>query len=409
MNWQTGKTLLLALAGGFLFQTLHIPLAWLLGPMTALLVWREVFKQQAVWFKPLRDGGLTILGYMMGITFSGAVAVQILQQLPSMAAATLITVAFGMAAGWVTVKRTGISMASGLLGSIPGGLSQMATLCDEVEDADMAVVTFMQTIRVMAVVFIVPFLAFHGLSSSQNNGVSPNVQPPAAAITVQAKQEAPDTAAADTPVKSSGSAAAAGKEAESGEQSTVLQDTRTPVSWLSWNALWYIMVVGGLIWLAPKLHLPTPYMLGPMLGAAVLRSFDIGAPGVPSLCIIAAQVLVGTHMGVSTSLSSLANWRKLLPYAIFGAVGIVLFSLGTGYVMTLWHPMSLLTAFLGAAPGGMTEMGLTGAALGADLSIIVAYQMFRLLFILFIAPYMVKGLLRVYRTRTDSAVKGLYR
>ncbi|MNW03830.1 putative ammonia monooxygenase [compost metagenome] len=68
--------------------------------------------------------------------------------------------------------------------------------------------------------------------------------------------------------------------------------------------------------------------------------------------------------------------------------------------------MSLTTAFLGTAPGGMAEMGLTGAAVGADLSIIVAYQMFRLLFILFIAPLVVKLLLRVYHAHADSPAKG---
>lgn len=360
MGLQTGKTLILALAGGMLFQLLHIPLAWLLGPMTVLLVWREVFKKSAQWNHSLRNTGLCVLGYMMGITFNMEVAGQIAVQLPSMAAATLLTVAFGLLAGWITVKRTGISMASGLLGSIPGGLSQMAVLCEEVEDADMTVVTFMQTIRVMSVVFIVPFLAFHGLSS----GGAEN-----------------------------GAAAAVASAAAS-------------VPWLSWNTLGFVLAVAVMLVLGPRLHLPTPYMLGPMLAAALVRLAGLDAPSLPHWSIVTAQVLVGAHMGVTTSLSSLENWKKLLPYALFGAVGIVLFSLGTGFLLTLWHPMSLLTAFLGSAPGGMTEMGVTGAAVGADLSIIVAYQMFRLLFILFIAPYIVKGLLRIYRTRTDSPVKG---
>lgn len=361
MGLQTGKTLILALAGGTIFQLLHIPLAWLLGPMTILLVWREVFKKKAEWHRDFRNAGLCVLGYMMGITFNAEVAGQIAVQLPSMAAATLLTVAFGLVAGWVTVKRTGISMASGLLGSIPGGLSQMAVLCDEVEDADMTVVTFMQTIRVMAVVFIVPFLAFHGLSSGGT---------------------------------------------EAGSAATAVASAVSSVSWMSSNTLWFVLAVAIMLVLGPKLHLPTPYMLGPMLGAALLSVAGLEAPSLPHWSVLTAQVLVGAHMGVTTSLSSLDNWRKLLPYALFGAIGIVLFSLGTGYLLTLWHPMSLLTAFLGSAPGGMTEMGVTGAALGADLSIIVAYQMFRLLFILFIAPYIVKGLLRLYRGRTDSPVKG---
>lgn len=369
MMIQTGKTLLLAAFGGCLFQLLHIPLAWLLGPMTILLVWREWLGRAAFWPKQIRNGGLTILGYMMGITFSAAVAVQIFQQLPSMAAATLLTVAFGLVCGWFTVKATGISMSSGLLGSIPGGLSQMTALCDEFPDSDMTVVTFMQTIRVMAVVFIVPFLAFHGLPTGVPGAI------------------------------------------EAGEAAQATATIVASVPWLSLNTVWYVLAVGIMLWLGPKLHLPTPYMLGPMLGAILLRSFGIGAPSLPHWSVVMAQIAVGAHMGVSTSFSSLSNWRKLLPYAVAGAVGIVLFSFLIGFGLTLWHPMSLATAFLGSAPGGMAEMGVTGASVGADLSILVAYQMFRLLFILFLSPYLLKGLIKLYRTRrqdgADFHAKGI--
>jgi uncharacterized protein len=351
MKHPAWMTLALALAGGAVFQFLHIPLAWLLGPMTALLIWREGFKRQAAWHIGLRNGGLALLGYMMGGTFTAAVAVQIAMQLPSMAAATILTVAFALGAGWLTARRTGISMASGLIGSIPGGLSQMVALSSEVRHADMTVVTFMQTIRLMSVIFIVPFLAVHGLSGD-----------------------------------AAGSGTTAGV-------STIAEEA-AHISWLHPNALFHILAAAAMLWLAPRTHLPTPYMLGPMLGAALLSVTGIEAPELPGLIIIAAQIMVGAYMGVHTSLSSLANWRKLLPYAIAGGVGIVIFSMGIGYLLTLWHPMSFATAFLGAAPGGMTEMGLTGAAVHADLSIIVAYQMFRILFVLFIVPYMVKGLLR---------------
>lgn len=357
-------TLLLSMAGGTAFTLLHIPLAWLLGPMTALLLYREGFKRQAEWTDGLRNTGLTLLGYMMGGTFTAGVAVQIASQLPSMAAATVLTVGFALALGWLTSRRSGISLASGLIGSIPGGLTQMVALCSEEDDADLTVVTFMQTIRLMAVIFIVPFLAVHGLSGSGAG---------------QAAAEAAST----VPNAAAGAAGTAASTA-SGHANL----------WLTPHAVWYALAVGLSVWLAPRLKLPTPYMLGPMLAAAILCVSGIEAPKLHTLVIVAAQVMVGAHMGVRTSLSSLSNWRKLLPYALAGGVGIVIFSMGVGYVLTLWHPMSYVTAFLGAAPGGMTEMGLTGAAVHADLSIIVAYQMFRILFILFIAPYIVKGLLR---------------
>ncbi|WP_438444773.1 AbrB family transcriptional regulator [Gorillibacterium sp. sgz5001074] len=374
MNRTNIMTLLVALAGGGVFQLLHIPLAWMLGPMTSLLLWREAFGRKAEWPGRLRNAGLALLGYMMGGTFTAGVAIQIAAQLPSMAAATLATVGMALALGWITSLRTGISAASGLIGSIPGGLSQMVALTDEIKDADLTVVTFMQTVRLMAVIFIVPFLAVHGLASS--GGAD------AAGVAVHAA----GAAVVDTTGATAGSPVGAAVDAAG--------------LWLTADAAWIVLAVGLMLWLAPRIHLPTPYMLGPMLATAVLCVSGMTAPKLPGLVIIMAQVMVGAHMGVNTSLSSLSNWRKLLPYAILGGVGIVVFSMGVGYVLTLWHPMSFATAFLGAAPGGMTEMGLTGALVHADLSIIVAYQMFRILFVLFIAPYIVKAALRRLEQRT---------
>lgn len=399
-NREAVQTLALALCGGFVFSLLHIPLSWLLGPMTAILIWREALGRPAAWPRVYREGGLVFLGYMMGITFTASVALKIIDLLPSMAVATLLTVTFGMLAGWITVKRTGISMASGLLGSIPGGLSQMTTLCDEVEDADMTVVTFMQTIRVMAVIFIVPMLAYHGLAANGNKQAAVATAPPAISqAAAPADSSKTETGTVKGPVNSASSL-------PSRTDQIINQPAPAASSWLHWNTLWYALAVAAMVFIAPKLHLPTPYMLGPMLGAAILSCTGLAAPQLPHGLVVAAQIAVGTYMGVSTSLKSLANWRKLLPYAIFGAVGVVFFSLGVGYLLTVWHPMSLTTAFLGSAPGGMTEMGLTGAAVGADMSVIVAYQMFRLLFILFIAPLVVKLLLRVYHAHADSPAKG---
>lgn len=338
-------TLLLSLAGGAIFSFLHIPLAWMLGPMTAIMLWKEVFKKTAVWSIGLRNAGLIPLGYTMGIPFTAEVAVRMLYQLPSMMTATLLTVLFGCLLGILTAKRTGVSLSTGLIGGIPGGLTQMVVLSSEIKGTDGTVVTFMQTVRLIAVLFIVPFFAVHGLSGGTS---SAGAAAQAAAVQVQAAPFDPLT------------------------------------------AVWFGLAVVAATWLSPRLKLPTPYMLGPLIAVAFLSLFGMKAPHLPQLIIIVAQLLVGTHMGVTTRLSSLSNWRKLLPYSILSSVGIVLFSLLLGRILTLLLPMSFVSAFLATAPGGMTEMGLTGAAVNADLTVIVSYQMFRILFILFIVPQMLK-------------------
>ena len=49
-------------------------------------------------------------------------------------------------------------------------------------------------------------------------------------------------------------------------------------------------------------------------------------------------------------------------------------------------PATLLTGFLSTAPGGFSEVGVVALALNADVAFIMAYQMFRLFFILLLVP-----------------------
>jgi len=69
---------------------------------------------------------------------------------------------------------------------------------------------------------------------------------------------------------------------------------------------------------------------------------------------------------------------------------VVFFSLGVGFLLTRLHSLNLISAFLGTSPGGMAEMGLTAVLVRADVSLVAAYQMFRLLFILFVMPLLLK-------------------
>jgi membrane AbrB-like protein len=65
---------------------------------------------------------------------------------------------------------------------------------------------------------------------------------------------------------------------------------------------------------------------------------------------------------------------------------IVGFAFGLSYCLhTLYH-IDMTTAFLCIAPGGLPEMGVTAHTVHADVSMVAAYQLFRVFFILFIVP-----------------------
>jgi membrane AbrB-like protein len=122
---RTGSQRAVEVPGGFLFSFLHIPLPWMLGPLTITLIHHELRGQGTRWPVGLRNTAMIVIGYSMGRTVTVETAEQILINLPEMAAVTLLIVLFSLATGYLTHRRTGISLASGILGSVPGGMTQM--------------------------------------------------------------------------------------------------------------------------------------------------------------------------------------------------------------------------------------------------------------------------------------------
>jgi uncharacterized membrane protein AbrB (regulator of aidB expression) len=61
-----------------------------------------------------------------------------------------------------------------------------------------------------------------------------------------------------------------------------------------------------------------------------------------------------------------------------------------------------LTAFIGTAPGGMAEMGITAMMVNADLSTVVAFQLSRLLFVLVIVFPLMSWLFRRKRNKSQG-------
>jgi membrane AbrB-like protein len=333
-TWPILTTGLVAIPGGLLFDFLRIPLPWMLGPLTVTLLYNALSSQRARWPVHFRNAGLIVIGYSMGRTITFETTQQILANLPGMAAATLLTVLFCLGTGYITHRRTGISLASGVLGSMPGGLAQMIILSEEVRDADVTVVTLMQMTRVLAVVFIVPFVAIHGMAHP-HSGVLP------------------------------------------------LSGTAVP-----WNLAVLPAILAAPLgaWLAYLLKLPIPFLLGPIFATTAAVLAGCPAPPVPGPLIRTAQLFFGIYMGIVITLESLRRLGKVLPYALGSAVLLVAFTYLVAFGLMVVTPANLLSAFLGTAAGGLAEMGIVALALGADVTFVLSYQLFRLFSILLVMP-----------------------
>src|SRR5690625_5233493 len=77
-------TFIIAVLGGALFILLDIPVPWLLGPMTVMAIGTNAMKLHFVWSRSLRNTGLIIVGYTIGLSMTAAALHKMALQLPFM-------------------------------------------------------------------------------------------------------------------------------------------------------------------------------------------------------------------------------------------------------------------------------------------------------------------------------------
>lgn len=333
------ETIIISGIGASLFTWWEVPLSFVLGPMVCVTLWRLATKREGHLPVSLRQFALLVFGVMLGTSFNLSTGRGMLHSLPLMLAATVLIILFSLLVGVWFAKRAGANTITGVFGSIPGGLTQMVLLSESVKGVDVTVVTFMQTFRLLGVIFVVPFLAVHGLGS----GAETATPLPAAAVSA--------------PV---------------------------PAPWHAYlifaGVAWLSAVIGG------KLRLPSPYMLGPLFSTAALVMLGVSAPPLPDLLLLAAQIFIGAYIGLMMDPNSMTNLRQLGLCTGLSTFLLVLFSLGVGVLLTWFSPLSAVTGFLSTAPGGMAEMGVTARVVGADLSMVTGYHLFRIFFIMFAIP-----------------------
>jgi membrane AbrB-like protein len=350
-----GLTLVIAVLGGIGFDFLHIPLHWVLGPAAALLIASRFLKGKLYWPVQIRNAGLIPVGYMLGTSMTASTLAEMGKQLPAMLLATVLILVFSFVFSYLVSKMTGIPLRSTVTGSIPGGLSQMVVLGEELKGVDITIVTFFQVTRLMGVVFLVPVI---GLSPLFSRG-----------------------------------AGAAGAVGTGGEPAW---DIRLILLYLAVN------VAGALI--GKRVKLPTAFLLGPIIGTAVLVIAGVPAPDLPAPLLDAAQITMGAYLGLMLKPADIGAKGKAILAAAATGLSLIVFSMIAAFVLTCLHGVPYLTAFIAMAPGGMDQMGILAKEAHADLATVTSYQMFRIFFILFVVPPVIK---KLFATRWFQRIERL--
>ncbi|WP_217596589.1 AbrB family transcriptional regulator [Cohnella sp. GbtcB17] len=346
--------LITALAGGTLMYVLNWPLPWLLGPMIGVLIGSSIWKGKYHLPAPVRNAGMIAVGYTIGLSLTGAALREMGAQLPTMLLMTALLLLLCAALAAVVAKLGGIPYLTALMGSIPGGLTQVLILAEETKGVNLTVVTIIQVVRLMMIVICIPLLIFSPVFGFQVDEAISSV-------------------------------AASSRHAD-------------------WAGLWpalpiYAVVCTVFAMLGEKVRFPTAYLLAPALGAALLQAAGLHGSTLPAPIIDAAQLAIGTYVGLLLKPAQLERKLRTLALAAMSGIGLLACAFGLSFLLTKIHPLSLPTALLSLAPGGMDQMGIVAHEIGADLSTVAGYQLFRTFFIFFAIPPLLRWVIRLATRR----------
>lgn len=326
-------TLALGTAGGFVFDLISMPLAWMIGALVAVMSAAMAGMSVGV-PKRLREGMIAVLGVMLGSAFTPEI-LGLLGRWAVTLASLALYIAVSLALGIAYLRRVaGYDPVTAFFTAAPGGFSEMV-LTGAAMGGDERRIALGHSLRITAVVLVVPFWFQYALGYVPA-GARGGYGPPLGALS-----------AADA-------------------------------------AMLAACVLG--IWPARRLGLPAPNMFGPMVLSAAIHLAGLTASKPPGVLVATAMVVVGSSIG-----SRFAGVPpRLLGRSAAVACGLtaILLAVTVAFAWALHAAtgLPLSSLVLAYAPGGFAEMSLVSLAMGLDPAFVSTHHMARIALVVALVP-----------------------
>ncbi|WP_157699356.1 AbrB family transcriptional regulator [Pseudomonas sp. M30-35] len=324
---ELGGCYLLAIAAGYLAQQINLPLPWMIGPLviTALLNLAVVPVDVPVRTRPI---GQMIVAAQVGLYFTADAALAIYSHGVAIVGVACLTIIFSFVISFLLRKLTGSDRVTALLSSIPGGPVEMGNLAIRY-GGDPGPVVFAQTLRISAIVLLIPAALYYLLH---------------------------------TPVA----------------DRVLLSAAADPVGIL-------VLSVGAALTssLFYKLRINSPFFLGALAFSCIATSTSLlPVSPFPHAVVGFAQVLLGTWLGSTFRRELFRNAGRMIVAIFFTSSLLILLCAGVALGVASMSDMNWRVLVLGAAPGSVTEMALTAQYLHEDVALITAFHLVRIFMIL---------------------------
>ena len=335
-------TLAIAGAGGWLFQSLNLPLPWMLGALTAATI-SSLLQIPVYAPAQVRPPMSAVIGVMIGAGFHPSLLGELVNWLPSFAGLVMFSFVAGLACSAYLYRVARFDRVTAYFAGMPGGLVEMVEVGRE-RGGDEMTIALMHSARIFLIVMSLPFIV----------------------------QLIEGTSIAAAPA------------------------VGTPLLQASWTdlALLVFCAAAGIA-IGKWINLPAHALVGPMLISAVLHLSGLTTFVPPTEIVLIAQVVMGAVIG--------SRFSRATPRRVLNIMGIacgmaVILLLVVGFcagLMSAITDQNISTLILAYSPGGLNEMGLIAVAIQADIAFVASHHLFRIIIVMLGAPLVFRFLDRI--------------
>ena len=343
--------LLIGCAGAAAFVALRLPLPWFLGALTATLL-AAVLDLPFAAPKSLGVALRAVLGVAIGAAFTPEILsrgapmlISLLGLLPWLA----LLIGGGY---WFFTRRVLLDPMTAFFAAVPGGLSDMVLLAEEM-GANTRAVTLIQLSRNILVVFALPlYIQWHEQISVARQAFA-------------AKSHILDL---------------------------------SPTGFVELLVLGF---AGAAV--AIRLGIAGGAIVGPMVLSGIVHVMGLTTASVPFEIMTPVQILLGILLGAQFRGLTWLEFRTTLTaglvFTVLLLIGAPLVSAAVAHFSGFPSTLTLM----GYAPGGQAEINILAFALGVDVAFVAIHHLVRLVIVMLAAQVMVRRqrVLRRGRTATD--------
>lgn len=315
-------SLVVAFGAGLLFHTLQVPLAWVLGPLvstaTLSVAGLSVFRSERA-----RRAGQLAIGAGLGLHVTASLLAEMLGWLPYMLLLALVSITVTSAFSVFLARMGRLDRITAYFALMPGGLTEMANIGARMGAASEPI-ALSQAIRVALVVCLLP--------------------PVIVALGIEGTFE------------------------PYGGELRIVPYTELPL-------LFGVALIGVLVVTLARAN--NPWVLGALIGAAVLSSTEVIVGAMPRPVFYGGQLMLGMAIGGRFRREIILRLPRM---SVVMSVFTVLVSaclFGLGMIVASLSTLDPATAALATSAGGMAEMALTAQFLNLSVALVVGFHVVR--------------------------------